>query len=197
VTGSRSAQARLFAAIELPASIRGMLVAWAREAARALGAARAGSGLRVLDEDSLHLTLSFLGDRPLEEVGELVELLGSACQGTAALELAPGAPVWLPPRRPRALAVEVHDASGALAALQERVEGALGGPGSREGRRRYRPHVTVARTGAGFQPGRRALPVTPAEGFAAGTVCLMRSWLEPEGARYESQGRAMLEETAG
>jgi 2'-5' RNA ligase len=93
--------------------------------------------------------------------------------------------------------VEVREGSGALEALQGRVEGALGGAEGRAGRRRYRPHVTVARTGAGFQPGHRALPVTPALRFTAGTVCLMRSWLEPEGARYEAQGRVSLEAATG
>ena len=47
-----------------------------------------------------------------------------AC-GRVVGELSLGAPLWLPPRRPRALAVEVRDESGALLALKGDVLNAL------------------------------------------------------------------------
>ncbi len=189
--GGGAPQARLFAAVELPEWLCVSLVAWARRAAGPVGGRGTGAGLRILEQASLHLTLCFLGARPAGEVGELLALLSSACEQTPPLELTLGAPAWLPPRRPRALAVEVRDASGVLTGLQGRVERALLGAGG-QGARRYRPHVTVARCKPEFHRGRLALPVTPAERFAARSVCLMRSWLEPAGARYEIQGSVLL-----
>ncbi len=184
-------QARLFAAVELPGDVRWRLAAWGSEVADSLGSGRSPSRLRVLDRDSLHLTLSFLGDRPVEEIGPLVEAFGEACEGGSGFELALGAPVWLPPRSPRTLAIEIREESGSLASLQGAVERALSG--QRSGRRRFRPHVTVARTRSGFRPpAGLQMPVTPSVSFAACEAALIRSWLEPQGARYEVQGRVAL-----
>jgi 2'-5' RNA ligase len=166
-------------------------VAWGREAAAVMGVGRAGHGLRVLDAASVHLTLSFLGGRPVDQLDELADSMAGACEGFASLELTLGAPAWLPPRRPRALAVEVHDASGELVRLQGSVELALGAADGRP--RRYRPHVTVARTRSDFRvPASIELPVTPAASFRAEGVSLVRSWLEPGGARYEPQRTVTL-----
>ncbi|MHB8531946.1 MAG: 2'-5' RNA ligase family protein [Solirubrobacteraceae bacterium] len=103
--------ARLFFAVEVPGDVRRELAAWARRSAR---------GARMLDPKSLHLTLLFLGSRPFDQIDRLAAALARVAAGEQAsvCELSLGAPVWLPPRRPRALAVEVHDPSGALAQLQ-------------------------------------------------------------------------------
>lgn len=185
--------ARLFAAVELPAVLALRLAAWGREVATSLGSARAAGGLRVLEPAALHLTLSFLGERPAEEIDELVEALQAACEGFPTLELSIGAPAWLPPRRPRALAIEIRETSGALARLQGAVERGLLGVAEDGRARRFRPHVTVARTRAGIGlPAGMMLPATPAESFEADTIALVRSWLEPKGARYEMQGSFTL-----
>jgi RNA 2',3'-cyclic 3'-phosphodiesterase len=191
---SGGADARLFAAVELPRELALTLQGWAREAAAGLGAGRGAPGLRVLEPDSLHLTLCFLGSRPAEEIDGLVAALEQACDPAPELELSLGAPVWLPPRRPRALAVEIHDGAGALARLQAAIARALEEDGpDRSPSRRFRPHVTVARIRAGLaNPTQIVLPATPAAGFPAERVALMRSWLEPQGARYESQGGVTL-----
>ncbi len=148
---------------------------------------------RVLDPELLHVTLCFLGSRPLDELAAIGDALAS-CTGPVG-ELSLGAPLWLPPRRPRTLAVEVHDdPNGGLHALQAQLTGALAiACGFREERRRFRPHVTVARMRD--RPERhgherrvereRALPATPAVAFAATEVVLYRSWLSPDGASYE------------
>lgn len=187
---SGAPDARLFAAVELPAELSGELAEWAREAARGLGPQRGAPGLRVLEPVSLHLTLSFLGNRPASEIGRLLEALEGACEAAPELELSLGAPLWLPPRRPRALAVAIHDATGALEPLQAAVERALSG--GQEGRR-FRPHVTVGRARPGFaRPAGIQLEATPQASFTARRVALVRSWLTPEGARYEPQGHAAL-----
>jgi len=196
---SGAGEARLFAALELASEPALSLRGWAREVAAGLGRDGRGAGLRVLEAESLHLTLCFLGARPAGEIGELASAMAEACQGVAAFELSLGAPVWLAPWRPRALAVEVHDPAGALAGLQAAVSGALAqaGAGEQPGRR-FRPHITVVRAGGRFTgPARIALPPTPAVSFNAERVALIRSWLEPQGARYEAQSTVRLGPVAG
>ncbi len=194
----RSPTARLFVAVDPPEQVRSELAAWARSATRVGdGSGRANAGLRVLDPELLHVTLCFLGNRPVGELDLLTPQL-SACVGTAG-ELSLGAPLWLPPRRPRALAVELHDESGALTRLQaevvaalEQVSGWQQGAGERSlqgvgvARRRFHPHVTVARMGRAATRYERTLPPTPALSFTPEELVLYRSWLSPEGASYEA-----------
>jgi 2'-5' RNA ligase len=153
--------ARLFAAVDPPSTVRHELSSWAREAA---GAMRAGAGaggeggpqVRVLAPDTLHVTLCFLGSRPVEEIGMLADALGrcEACGG----ELELGAPLWLPPRDPRSLALEVHDSPrGWLAELHDTLSEAFAqAVGWQAERRRFHAHVTVARLGRSGKPSRRA-----------------------------------------
>ncbi len=172
----------------------------------AAGRARAATPVRVLDPELLHVTLCFLGSRP---VGEM-DLFGAqlaACGGPAG-ELSMGAPLWLPARRPRALAVELRDDRDRLARLQRDVSTALeevsgwqpnsGAPGAVQSgaHRRFHPHITVARMGRDATDRRskgspigwheRELPATPALSFVPTELVLYRSWLSPEGASYEA-----------
>jgi hypothetical protein len=68
---SRGATARLFVAVDPPAAACEELAVWARAAAAASGAQRAGAkaaSLRLLPAQALHLTLCFLGARPVAEI---------------------------------------------------------------------------------------------------------------------------------
>ena len=199
---SAGKKARLFVAIDPPASVREALATWARAAASALRSPAgrssigrdAGGPLRILDPDSLHLTLCFLGSRAPDEIDALADTIDEVLQH-ASPELCLGAPVWLPPRRPRALAVEVHDIDqrdGSLARLQHAVASAIAETIDwRPERRRFRGHVTVARTRSGSRAARRSsvsdarLPPTPQRSFKPERVVLYRSWLAPTGATYE------------
>ena len=132
---------RLFVAASLPDGVRAELARWARLAA--VGRL----GVRRLEPETLHLTLCFLGDQPLSCVSELAGVLGGAVEAVAGIgELALGAPAWLPPRRPRALAVEIGDPEGALRSLQGLLAADIAATIDwQPGTQRFRPHVTVAR----------------------------------------------------
>jgi 2'-5' RNA ligase len=203
----RAASARLFVAVDPPEQIAAQLAAWARAAARER-LSKGGSQqqtLRVLDPELLHVTVCFLGERSVEEIPTLEDHLAQ-CE-RVPVELSVGAPLWLPPRRPRALAVELHDKDGALALIHAEVASSLettdpallNHPLERRGAsakpRRFRPHITVARMRAdargrrrGGQSGERVealLPPTPSLSFAPAELVLYRSWLSPQGASYE------------
>ena len=150
--------------------------------------------LRLLEPDALHVTLCFLGNRPVGEIEALGDALAAACAEAPAVgELSFGAPLWLPSRHPRALAVELHDTPGhalealheALAAVCEMEPAAVPGPGRAIAgrRRRFRPHVTVARMRSSEAPRERGLPPTPALSFIPRSVTLQRSWLDAHGGR--------------
>jgi 2'-5' RNA ligase len=170
---------RLFVAAQPPPAVCDELAHWARRVVAGSG------GLRRLDSDSLHLTLCFLGEQPSTSVAEVAQVLAGLAELAGAVdELHVGAPAWLPPRRPRVLAVEVGDPSGTLRALQAALARELAvAIGWEPPRQRFRPHITLAR----FPPGtRRAheLPPTPPLSFRPQAVALLRSDLDPAGASY-------------
>jgi 2'-5' RNA ligase len=160
-----------------------------------------GRPLRLLDPDSLHLTMCFLGSRPVDEIAAIGSAL-SGC-GVHVGELSVGAPLWLPRARPRSLAVAMHDERGELSNLHARLTRAIGDATRWEPeRRRFRAHVTVART-RGRLRGPRAgtrdplgeephLPATPQLRYTAVSVTLYRSWLSPGGASYEALAACSL-----
>ena len=216
---SPSATARLFVAVDPPQGVCGELAAWARAALGAAGAAGpdrrerpAPASVRVLGAETMHVTLCFLGGRPIGEI----ETIAAALQAPRAqgVELHVGGPLWLPPRRPRALALELHDRTGALARVHASVRDALARAIDwQPERRRFRPHVTVARIGRGGDRrgragGRRrgrsdsdgaprelALAPSPQLSFAVGELVLYRSLLSREGARYEPIATRALAES--
>jgi 2'-5' RNA ligase len=181
--------ARLFVAVDPPADACEELTTWARTAIRGLGPRGGGSaGVRVLDPELLHVTLCFLGSRPVEEIAAIDQALEGCAMPVGELSI--GAPLWLPPRRPRALAVEVRDdPEGGLAALHETLLDALARAcGWHEERKRFRAHVTLARMrdGPRGSAAARVLPATPALSFTPASIVLYRSWLSPAGAAYEA-----------
>jgi 2'-5' RNA ligase len=203
---ARAPHARLFVAVDPPLDVREELAAWARAAAAALSRERrSGNGppLRLLDVDGLHVTLCFLGNRPVEEIDAIAAAVQSC--STPAAELSLGAPLWLPPRRPRALAAEVRDHDGRLARLHGALREALGRAiGLEAERRRFRAHVTVARVRGGRRarardpgPGAEPLPATPQLSFTAESAVLYRSRLSRAGATYEPLLECPLAAPAG
>ncbi len=201
---SRSATARLFVAIDPPAAVREPLAAWARTAVPGAAAGESVRGarrVRLLEPETMHLTLCFIGARPVQELAALA----AAIEGVRArsVELSLGAPLWLPPRRPRTLALAVHDRVGELASLHEAVVAAISGATDwRAERRRFRAHVTVARLGRERSRERRSpaderSPApTPQLSFTARELVLYRSWLGPAGASYEALATRWLSESS-
>jgi 2'-5' RNA ligase len=184
---SRGATARLFAAVDPPTEAAQRLEAWARAAA---GGGRDRT-LRVLAAESLHVTLLFLGERPVEEIGDLAEAIATAAARAQPCEIETAAPAWLPPRRPRALAIELHERSGALDDLQRDTARLLCAVSGLPAPRRFRAHVTVARARFGEMPA-AALPATPPLTFTVNELILYRSRLDPAGARYEALASSAL-----
>lgn len=168
---------RSFIALDPPLSVSEELVAWLRQA-------RPGKHLRPVKAENLHLTLAFLGERSEGELALAGTILGEFAD--EAPRLATGAPLWLPPRRPRVLATEIRSLDGILEPLQDGIASSLAGALGWSEPRAFRPHITLARMSRDFRPPREPLPPTPPLEFTAESLVLYRSHLHPEGAEYET-----------
>ena len=176
----------MFVALDLPDRGRLRLAAWRDSLIEGR------TDLRPVRAEALHVTLAFLGHRPLDDIEPAAEAVrAAAAAAPRPLELSLGEPLWLAPRRPHVLTVEVLDGSGALFALQERVVASLvDAVGYEPERRRFRPHVTVARVRHGARPRMGDLSEGPKAAFAGEAVTLYRSYLGGGPARYEPLVRA-------
>ena len=168
---------RLFAALDLPLDVRTTLGAWA---ASAVGR---DERLRLVDEQSLHVTLVFLGERP--DAGAAGTALESALDPSPpAPPLTVDGPLWLSPRRPHVLTVALEDPSEGLARIQAAVLDAMVRSAEHEAEgRAFRPHVTVARVRGRLRP--FELPAPPVLAFHPPAVTLYRSVLGSGPATYE------------
>ena len=175
---------RLFVALELPAA--------AVEALVAFRDAEAGDAWRPVRDESLHLTLAFLGHRPEEDVERIRPVLEAAAGPAPRLRL--GRALLLPRRRARVLCAEVEDRDGELAALQARVSGGLAEAGVYEPETRpFTPHATVARLRSGARSPREAATSGPEPvAFTGEALTLFRSRTGRGGARYEALDRNTL-----
>ena len=172
---------RLFAAADLPDDVRLALAAWGAACAEIC------PELRPVAEDRMHLTLVFLGSRDAEEADGLASRAVACADGP--VDVALGEALWLSPRRPHVLTVELRDPAGSLASLQTRVADAL----EEHEDRAYRPHVTVCRVrkGARIRPSEVALPPVPEASFGLEALALYRSHLGPK-PRYEALAKVPL-----
>ncbi|HEY5943675.1 MAG TPA: RNA 2',3'-cyclic phosphodiesterase [Solirubrobacterales bacterium] len=189
---SKSPRVRLFVALDLPAELREGIAAWGREA---LG----DPALRPVVEESLHLTLAFLGSRPEGEIEAIAEIVREGVGPAPWVELLE--PVQRPPRgRARVFALPVI--SPGSEALQAGVSGGLEEAGLYEPEKRpFWPHVTVARVRPEARGSRRPAVVSDPpgglpEGLREARICrrmtLYRSELQSTGARYVPLAQVQL-----
>jgi RNA 2',3'-cyclic 3'-phosphodiesterase len=188
----KSPRARLFLALDLPDPIRGGIAAWGR---REL----VDPALRPVAEESLHITLAFLGHLPEKRIPQLAEIAAAGAGPAARIGLE--GPVPRPPRgRPRlfALPASSPDAVTLQAGLESRlVEAGLYEPE----RRRFWPHVTVARVRREERGSNRPalvsrppgpLPKDLLQPFDGVRITLYRSQLQPRGAQYTPLAQVKL-----
>ena len=191
-------RARLFIALDIPDSLRELIVGWQRRIAE--------PALRPVAAQALHVTLAFLGSRPMAEIealGEVVEALpAEPVDGRLEPESVP-----LPRRRPRlwALGVESPGAERLQAVLAERL-GGLDLPGLELDKRRFWPHLTVFRLRGARRESARAVaprklshPLPGRDGHAFGfvRVALYRSQPRPEGSTYSRLATIELPRSGG
>jgi 2'-5' RNA ligase len=180
----KSPRARLFVALDLPDGAKAAIAAWG-------GRELADPALRPVAEESLHVTLAFLGWTAERDAPRLAEIVESCA--VPAPRIALGEPVSRPERgRPRLIALPVD--SPATVALQAGLQEKLVAARLYEPERRpFWPHVTVARVRREERGSKRPAPVSKLPGalpkellrpFGGVRLTLYRSQLQPQGAQY-------------
>ncbi len=124
---------RLFVGIEVPGELR------RRMALIQTGVERA----RWVAEENIHLTLRFIGEVAEDVAGDAADALATVHAKPFALRV-DGAGHFESRKRVRALWLGV-ERSDALLGLRERIESALVRAGLEPERRKYMPHITIAR----------------------------------------------------
>ncbi|MEZ4365624.1 MAG: RNA 2',3'-cyclic phosphodiesterase [Kofleriaceae bacterium] len=136
--------ARLFVALTPPAPVVAQLTAVAEQLARR--AQTAGVPIRWLPPADYHLTLSFLGWRPIESIEAVREAVERAVAGVAPLSLTLGGLGAFPsPDRARVVWAGLDKGGEAVAALAARLDQELAEIGIASPGRPLVPHVTLGR----------------------------------------------------
>ena len=160
---------RLFLALRLPDDALDEIEVWQRSELR---------GVRILARDHLHVTLAFLGHRPVEELDPIVAALRDAAAAARGIRL-----TAMRYRETRSVGMLVlDDAGGHATALASDVQARLEDLAVYERESRpWLPHLTVARWRE--RPGLRpALP--PGRTFVPSDAAAYVSRLHAGGARY-------------
>ncbi|KIT18005.1 RNA 2',3'-cyclic phosphodiesterase [Jannaschia aquimarina] len=147
--------------------------------------AEAPGGGRAVPVDDLHLTLAFLGDATEGTLEEIHEALSSRVPPPPPISVTGIAP--MDAGHGVLLVADVARDIGLLT-LQADVERAARRAGADLPRRRFRPHVTLARgltSGPGLRAWMRGL-IGPWPRWTPTEIRLVRSDLRPTGARYET-----------
>jgi len=163
-------RARLFCGLRLPDAALDALSEWQ--------AAHIGAG-RPVPRDHLHVTLAFLGHRPVAELESILDALHGAATATDPISLLPKAY-----RETRSVGMlTFDDEAGRAAALAGDLHERLAAIGVYEPeRRKWLPHVTVLR----FRRRPRLRPTLPElSPFVTSDAAAFLSRLRPDGARYE------------
>lgn len=169
---------RLFVGVPLPAEVR-----------QSLGSLCSGvPGARWVDTGNMHVTLRFIGEVDSIQAEDIDAMLGDVRAPAFRLALR-GVGCFDSGRKVRMVWAGV-DRSDGLAHLRDKVESAIVRAGFEPERRKFRPHVTLAR----FKntPSARVGPYLEAHNtFAAGPFPvdrfeLLRSYLGHAGARYQT-----------
>jgi RNA 2',3'-cyclic 3'-phosphodiesterase len=141
-TDNPTGQLRLFVAIALPETVRAEIL----RVQRGLQPLVPREAARWTRPEQFHLTLRFLGKVPAEAVEGLKQSVEAVCRNASPLALsAKGVGFFPNPRSPRVIRVGIHDGSGRLLDLQQRLEMAVSPFSPEPGEKNFTGHVTLGR----------------------------------------------------
>nr|WP_290667055.1 RNA 2',3'-cyclic phosphodiesterase [Ardenticatena sp.] len=182
---------RAFLAVELPASVRKVIARLQRQLQRELPHS---DQLRWVNPDIAHITLKFLGEVPVAEIGRVSERVEAIARQHTAFPTALGSLGVFPHiRRPRVVWVEATDEHGAFRRLARDIETAMSALGFQpEKSKRYIPHITLARTRQHIRRQQQAeigntigdLDIVATVEWRVDTITFIRSVLTPQGPQY-------------
>src|SRR3989344_3865432 len=130
---------RLFIALEIPRDIQTSLARSFHELDLV------GSDFRRVEPRNLHITIKFLGPTPIERIADIISALHRVAQTQRAPEMTFTHGMLIPPSRAKALALSIQP-TASLVGLYTEVEIQLAEANiAHPERRRFTPHLTLAR----------------------------------------------------
>jgi 2'-5' RNA ligase len=176
-----SERLRLFTAVDVPSAILD-------ELDRTIDPHRGRvEGARWAPAANQHLTLKFLGAVQSERLPDVLGACADAGEAVGPSDVSVvGLGAFPTVRKARVLWAGIEDADGTLRKLATALDDALGPLGFESEKRRYTPHLTLARLRT---PGDMRAIIGQvefrSEAFRVERFHLYRSRLSPKGARYE------------
>jgi len=179
---------RLFIAIDLPNEIREQF----RDVQEGLRSSRAR--LSLVDQDSMHITLKFIGEVSGSHLSQITDTLRTIEGPPFSLDVGLIGTNNL--KAPRVIWAETSD-PGSCRVLAERVDASLVSLGFEPERRKFRPHITIARVRQ-FHPSLFEA-LAEVSSSCSGTIpvrefILKKSELTPDGPIYTDILRVPLQE---
>lgn len=157
---------------------------------------RPSDGVGWVKAANLHYTLRFLGDLDADGIAAARRAGALVAQGIAPFRVVLGGPGMFPnDRRPRVLWLGASAGGTALSALAFALESMLADSGLGRADKPFAPHLTLGRVRDAANPDigpRFAAGEFPAAAFEVREVVLVKSTLDPGGARYEPLTRFAL-----
>ena len=190
-----SKKVRAFIAVELPKEVRERTKKLIRKLSTAVPDAK------WVEQETLHLTLKFLGEITLNEVGEICQRLQNVAQQWEPfdfmLETLGAFPDW---QRAKVLWVGATEGADQLVAFQEAVENEMAQLHFRKETKRFTPHLTLARL-SGEQADDLQNIISPHLDFVGGVVdveelVLFSSELRPTGPVYDPMAHIRLKKNS-
>lgn len=131
---------RLFLAFNLPVEVKEMLAAIQdrfKDSYR---------GVKWVEKDNLHLTIRFLGETEFAKIPGLIGAVRGAVENVAPFCVRLGRAGVFPSRGdPKVLWVSLEEDDGNLGIIRDNIEKAVSELGYLPEKRRFRPHITLAR----------------------------------------------------
>lgn len=175
---------RTFIAVELASAVQHAAAGLIRQLAAA------GSDVKWVEEENIHVTLHFLGDVAEEEIPQLVRPLDKAVRPLPAFPIEVRQVGAFPNvHRPRTLWLGVTDGAEELAVVHQVLRDELAALGFRTEHRGFVPHATIGRVRGTRRMQELAAALGSHENFLAGEslvhhVTVFSSEMRPGGSIY-------------
>jgi 2'-5' RNA ligase len=194
MTATPSSAWRIFCAIELPATVRELVLRRIASLKEAVPDAHA-SWAR---EANLHLTLKFLGEVPQSSVKDFSNAVSRAVAAVTLFSIRLEQTGAFPRHgQPRVLWIGINDPTGKLGELHARLEEESAHVGFAKEARPFHPHLTVARLrkplhARTLAAAHKEMEFQPVE-IAVSELLVIRSELSSEGSKYTVVSRHALD----
>ena len=183
---------RTFLAVDLSKAIRDRAVALQTRLARA------GTEVKWVERENLHVTLLFLGEVDNREIVQVCRLAKQCTAEEPSFPMSVESVGCFPNvRRPRIIWIGVGEGAKPLCTVHDALELSLAELGYRREERRYKPHATLGRVKSDLPTDKLSHALLAEAAWKGGEtvvreILIMGSELTPHGPVYTVLGRAGL-----